>query len=261
MAPCTEGPLDDRVCARHVTRTLILPVDRYPQPGYDPGMGTKTLVKAVIFDFDGLVVDTESPAFEAWSSIYREHGQELRLDLWVECVGSSTAKFDPVTHLASLVGRELDRRALFAEKERRKHAACLRQPLMPGVRERLDEIQALGLQAAVASSSSRQWIELHTSRLGISGYFAACRTGDDVERVKPSPDLYLAAAEALGEKPQHCLAFEDSLNGVRAAKAAGMVCFAVPNQITKHLDFTEADGILRSLADSTVRSLVRDLER
>ena len=224
-------------------------------------MGTKRTIKAVIFDFDGLVVDTESPAFEAWSSIYREYDQELSLDLWVQCVGSSTAMFDPITHLASLVGRELDRQALLQEKERRKHAVCLRQPLMPGVLERLEEIKALGLQAAVASSSSRQWIELHTSRLGITGYFAACRTGDDVERVKPSPDLYLAAAQALGEKPQHCLAFEDSLNGVKAAKAAGMACFAVPNQITKHLDFTEADGILTSLAGCTVHALVRDLER
>jgi putative hydrolase of the HAD superfamily len=167
--------------------------------------------------------------------------------------------FDPVTHLASLLGRQLDRQALFQEKERRKHAACLRQPLMPGVRERLDEIQALGMQAAVASSSGRPWIDLHATRLGIVHYFAAVCTGDQVKQVKPYPDLYLAAAKALGESPHHCLAFEDSLNGVKAAKRAGMACYAVPNQITKHLDFSEADGVLTSLAVRTLQSLVCDL--
>jgi putative hydrolase of the HAD superfamily len=219
-------------------------------------MVTKRTIKAVIFDFDGLVVDTESPAYAAWAGIYQDHGQQLSLDLWVQCVGSSTALFDPVTHLASLVGRELDRPELIREKERRKHAACLLQPLMPGVLERLKEIQSLGMKAAVASSSGRQWVDMHVTRLGIGQYFAASRTGDDVQRVKPFPDLYLAAAQALGTDPIECLAFEDSLNGVKAAKAAGLACFAVPNPITCNLDFSEADGVLPSLAACTLSGLI-----
>jgi putative hydrolase of the HAD superfamily len=222
-------------------------------------MTTKRTIRAVIFDFDGLVVDTESPAFEAWSSIYQEHGQELSLELWVQCVGSSTALFDPVTHLATLLGRNLDRQSLVQEKERRKHVACLRQPLMAGVRERLAEIQSLGMRAAVASSSGRAWVDLHVTRLGIGHYFAASRTGDEVQRVKPFPDLYVAAAAALGEDPRNCLAFEDSLNGVKAAKAAGLACFAVPNPITRHLDFSGADGVLSSLAHCTIAGLIHSL--
>jgi HAD superfamily hydrolase (TIGR01509 family) len=212
--------------------------------------------EAVIFDFDGLVVDTETPAYDAWSAIYREHGQELSLALWVQCVGSHAGRFDPVTHLSELVGRELDRAALVQDKERRKHAVCLTQPLLPGVLDRLHESRSMGLRTAVASSSGRAWVEGHAMRLGIGELFDAVRTGDDVTRVKPHPDLYLAAAAALGLEPGRCVAFEDSLNGVIAAKAAGMRCFAIPNQITKGLDFAAADGVLTSLAAVTLADLL-----
>lgn len=213
-------------------------------------------LKAVIFDFDGLVVDTESPAYEAWLAIYREHGQELDLSLWVQCVGSSAARFDPVQHLSDLVGRDLDREALFQEKERRKLEACLQKPLLPGVLDRLRESRALGLRTAVASSSGRVWVEGHATRLGIGSLLDAMRTGDDVARVKPHPDLYFAAAEALAVAPHECVAFEDSLNGVKAAKAAGMMCFAVPNDVTRGLDFTIADGVLDSLLALSLASLL-----
>lgn len=209
-------------------------------------------LKAVIFDFDGLLIDTESPAFAAWSAIYREHGVELDLRLWVACVGASEAAFDPVTHLADLLGRPAsaeDRRRWLADKEQRKAAICDSLPLMPGVRERLDEARALGLGVAVASSSSARWVHGHLERLGIKDCFLAVRTRDDVLRVKPHPDLPLSAAQALGVPASACLVLEDSLNGVRAAKAAGAHCYAVPNPITAALDFAAADGVFASLLD------------
>jgi len=210
---------------------------------------------AVIFDFDGLMVDTESPAFEAWSEIYREHGVELSLVKWVECVGSTYASFDPVAHLSELTGRPFDRAALVADKEQRKADICAQLPLLPGARERLEEARALGLRTAIASSSPAFWVHGHAERLGFTSLLDALRTRDDVARVKPHPDVYLSAAAGLGVAPERCLVFEDSLNGVRAAKAAGMCCFAVPNRITQALDFTSADGVFPSLTVVSLAAL------
>lgn len=216
-------------------------------------------VEAVIFDFDGLVVDTESPAYAAWLALYAEHGVTLALERWVECVGSSIARFDPVQHLTELTGRTFDREALIADKERRKAEVCNSQPLLPGVLHRLDEIARLGLKVAVASSSGRAWVTGHIARLGLDGRFPVIKTREDVARIKPFPDIYLATAKALAVEPRRCLVFEDSANGVRAAKAAEMRCFAVPNPITRGLDFSEADGVLTSLAATSLAALIAEI--
>lgn len=198
-------------------------------------------LKAVIFDFDGLMVDTETPAYAAWSSIYIEHGVSLSLHDWVLCVGTDGG-FDPVQHLQTLLGRELDRMALFAEKERRKSLVCQRLGPRPGLLAKLDEAAQLGLPLAVASSSAADWVVPHLERLHLRPRFAAVVTRDDVKRVKPFPDLYLRAAAQLQLTPSQVLVFEDSEPGVRAARAAGMRCIAVPGPITRHLAFVEASA-------------------
>lgn len=212
-------------------------------------------MKAVIFDFDGLMVDTEWPAFTAWSEIYREHGQTLDLKEWVACVGATYASFDPVARLAELTGRTFEREALTQDKERRKQEECNRLGALPGVVDRLKEAKDLGVRVAVASSSSLGWVDGHLSRLGIKHHIEMIRTRDHVTRVKPHPDLYLAAADALKVAPADCVVFEDSLNGVKAAKAAGMTCYAIPNRVTHLLDFAEADGRYDSLALVSLKNL------
>jgi putative hydrolase of the HAD superfamily len=216
------------------------------------------LMPALIFDFDGLMVDTEWPAFEAWSAIYREHGAELRLDRWVECVGSSNARFDPVQHLCELTGRTLDGPALVADKERRKASICDALGVMPGVEAQIAAARGLGWKVAVASSSGARWVRGHLERLALTARFDAILTREDVARVKPAPDLYLKAAEVLGVAPAQCVVLEDSLNGVRAAKAAGMRCFAVPNRVTRGLDFAEADAVLASVQELPLAQLAKD---
>lgn len=211
---------------------------------------------AIIFDFDGLVIDTESPAFEAWSAIFQEQGTTLLLERWVECVGASDSRFDPVLHLSELTGRTYDRATLMGDKEKRKAEICNTLLPLPGVIDRMNEARHLGLKIAVASSSSRVWVETHLMRLGLRDQLDAMLTRDDVSRGKPFPDLYFAAAKAIGVPPERCLAFEDSGNGVRAAKAAGMACYAIPNPITRTLDFRMADGVIASLAEVTVAKLV-----
>ncbi len=206
-------------------------------------------LNAVIFDFDGLIVDTETPAYTAWSAIYAEYGVKLELDIWVQCVGSSDSSFNPVTHLSNLTGKVFDAKELFQRKELRKAEICQSQPLLPGVIERLEETKRFGIPVAIASSSESSWVRGHAERLGIAGYIQAWRTKEDVRRTKPDPELYLQAAAALGVEASACLVFEDSLNGVKAAKASGAYCMAVPNPVTCNLDFSLADRKLDSLND------------
>jgi len=212
--------------------------------------------RAVIFDFDGLIMDSEWPAYVAWSEIYQRFGVSLSLKDWVSCVGGYKTGFDPVLYLKEQVGESIDGEALFAEKEARKAALCELEPTLPGVLERIKEASKLGLTLAVASSSDRQWVDSHLIRLGIRDYFFGVITRSDVINAKPAPDLYLKAATTLDVKAESCIAIEDSLNGVNAAKAAGMFCVAVPNRVTRVLDFAAADIRVDSLANLSLKNLV-----
>lgn len=130
------------------------------------------------------------------------------------------------------------------------------QPL-PGVLDYLEAAQAMGLGLAVASSSRRAWVEGHLERLGLLGYFQVIRTKEDVTLTKPDPALFLRAAEGLGVLPQETIVLEDSLNGVRAAKAAGAFTVAIPNTLTRHLDLSQADLVLTRLDDLALWDLLR----
>jgi len=217
-------------------------------------------IKAVVFDFDGTLMDTESCAFEAIRSIYAEHGEELALETWAVCIGTQGA-FDPYADLEARMGRRLDRAELFKRFRARHEERARTVGLLPGVMDRLEEARRLGWRIGLASSSERAWIDLHLERHGIRDYFEAIRTKDDVERVKPDPALYRLAVEALGAKPEEAIAVEDSANGLRAAKAAGLRGLVVPHALTAHMDFSEADWLLGSLEERTFRELGLEAER
>jgi len=206
-------------------------------------------VKAVIFDFDGLVVDTETPAFSAWSEIYQEFGAELLLSDWVQCVGSGYGRFDPVKNLEEITGMSLQGEELIFKKERIKSGICLNQPLLPGVKNIILDASSLNLPISIASSSPRSWIDLHADRTGILPFVSVICTREDVDKIKPAPDLYLLAAERLQISPNDCVVFEDSQNGVTAALAAGMRVVAIPNSITKGSDFSAAHLVVESATD------------
>ena len=204
------------------------------------------MIQALIFDFDGLLVDTETPAFESWRALYAEYGQELSLELWQGALGTSHG-FDPAIHLAQLAAQPIDRAALLARRMAAKHALSTTQPLLPGARAILQQARELGLPCAVASSSSREWVVGWLRHHEIEDQFACVRTADDVQRTKPAPDLFLSAAAALGLPPERCLVFEDSPNGILAARAAGMRVVAVPGAITRRLVLPSADLVIESL--------------
>ncbi|MBL9155413.1 MAG: HAD family hydrolase [Verrucomicrobiales bacterium] len=205
-------------------------------------------VRALIFDFDGLILDTEVPIYEAWRENYAAHGHDLPLELYVGCVGSDFHRFDPKLHLESLTGGPIDWDQWDEARERRALAIvnALMDP-MDGVADRLGEAAALGIPCAVASSSPRSWVEPHLERIGLRQRFVLTRCLDDVSRPKPSPELFLAAAAGLGVDPGEALVFEDSLNGLIAAQAAGMRCVSVPNRVTAGLDLSGATLKIPSL--------------
>jgi haloacid dehalogenase superfamily, subfamily IA, variant 3 with third motif having DD or ED len=214
--------------------------------------------RALIFDFDGTLCDTETPEYEVWQSLFAEHGAELPLTVWAAGIGIGPAEspFDPHAYLESCLGRACDRAALHAVTrarfEERLHATEPR----PGIVACLDEARALGLRLAVASSSSRAWVEGHLARLGLADRFELTRTSDDVARTKPDPELYLSACAALGVAPAEAVAFEDSPNGIRAAKAAGLACVAFPNPLTALLPLPEPDYLATSLEEVTLAELL-----
>jgi HAD superfamily hydrolase (TIGR01509 family) len=202
---------------------------------------------SIILDFDGLIVDTETPIFDAWYAMYARHGQTLGLDHWQHALGTHGG-FDPLAHLDALVGGTLDRESVVREVKAATARGCEGRPLLPGVESLLREAEALGLARAVASSSSCGWVEGWLVRHGIRALLDVVVARDDVSRVKPDPELFLLAASRLGTAPARCVVFEDSPNGMRAALAAGMRCVAVPNALTRPLARPAVDLVVDSLA-------------
>jgi HAD superfamily hydrolase (TIGR01509 family) len=215
-------------------------------------------VRALLFDFDGLILDTELASRAGWEQLYREHGHELPTDLWATVVGTTHAPFDPMAHLEELVGEPLEREALNERRYAHEIALIEAEELRPGIAEYLAAARRHGLKRAIVSSSPRSWVDMHLERLEEAvGWDAICTADRDPVRAKPSPTLYLEALEALAVAADDAVAFEDSPNGVLAAKAAGVFCVAVPNEVTRDLGLEEAgaDLVLDSLADLPPESL------
>ncbi len=218
-------------------------------------------IRAFLFDFDGLLVDTETPSRGAWEWLYREHGFELPADKWLTLVGTIGAPWDPMTHLEELVGSPLAQAEL--DDLRREHELTLleAEELRPGILEYIEVAEERGLRRAIVSSSTRRWVDMHLARLERAVGWDAIVTADhDVTRAKPRPDLYVEALELLGVDPDEAVAFEDSLNGIRAARAAGIFCVAIPNEVTRTLELDEADLELESLADLPPAQLLARFE-
>ena len=220
-------------------------------------------LNALIFDFDGLILDTETPEYDAWHHIYEEHGFELPLGEWGKIIGGSgVAKFDAAQHLSQLSQGRLDPVSLRA----RHHLICdsviASNPVLPGVENLIEEAKQQHLKLAIASSSEHAWVDGHSKRLGVYHYFDKVICSDDVApgRVKPNPDLFLLALDQLQVACDAALVFEDSPNGVKAAKSAGIFVVAVPNPVTALLNPDGANLKLSSLAGITLQTLCECFE-
>lgn len=212
------------------------------------------MIRAVVFDFDGLIVDTETPWFYVYRDLFRELGGDLPLEEWVKVVGSSFEIADPFHHLEKAIGRKVDRMAIQREAAERYKALPL--SVRPGVEAYLHSARESGFKIGLASSSDRAWVEGYLKRFGLLSYFDVIRTRDDVRRIKPDPELYVAALSGLGVAAGEALAFEDSLNGLRAAAAAGLRCVVVPNEVTAGLPFEGHVLRLQSMAERPLAEVV-----
>ncbi len=217
------------------------------------------MIHALIFDFDGLILDTETPEVQAWRKIYSEYGLPFPQDEWGKIVGGyGISNFDAAEHLRDQAGDAIQLDDLRARQRSESDAQTLRQPILPGVVDLIRDAKHRAIRLAVASSSPHSWVDTHLSRLGLARHFDRVICADDVApgRTKPNPDLFIRALHELRVAADEAIVFEDSPNGVKAAKSAGIFVVAVPNPTTSLLKIDGADLILKSLTDFDLRKFL-----
>lgn len=221
------------------------------------------MLKALIFDFDGLILDTETPEVLVWQSIYREHGFELPVDEWSKTVGGwGISDFDAAEHLSAISQGRLDFSSLRARHRKEFDEIVHNSPILPGVIAMIEQAKESGLRVAVGSSSTHSWVDTHLKRLGIFGYFDHVVCQDDVQsgRSKPYPDIFLKALEKLKIQAGEAVVFEDSVNGVTAARRAGIFVVGVPNSLTAQMG-VRGDITVSSLEQLSLRDLDEHLKK
>ncbi|RHW35694.1 HAD family hydrolase [Neobacillus notoginsengisoli] len=216
------------------------------------------MIKGIVFDFDGLIVDTESLWFEAYQEIMKEFRCDLTLEEFSKVIGTTDEQLNEFFELTT--GMTVDEAGLHVKTRDFYHQRAGSLELREGVREFLDEARELNLKIGLASSSGRDWVESYLKKFEILEYFETIKTKEDVEKVKPDPALYVKALAALGIRPEETIAFEDSLNGSAAAIAAGMHCVIVPNPVTNHLPFENYRLKLISMAEKSLAQVIKEVE-
>jgi putative hydrolase of the HAD superfamily len=213
------------------------------------------LIKAIIFDFDGLIIDTETVWFESFKEVLGRYDVEFPLEIFLPCVGTKGTIIDQ--YIEEKLGENV------SVKEVRQYVReCHREKIghlgaREGVRDYLIQAKELGLKIGLASSSDREWIHAFLKKLNLLHYFEVIKTGDDVKKIKPHPELYLQCMNALNVSAKEVIAFEDSANGANAAKAAGVACVIVPNPITEGLTFERYDLRIPSMADQSLKDVIK----
>ncbi|MEK3889487.1 HAD family hydrolase [Bacillus sp. FSL K6-3431] len=218
------------------------------------------MIKAVIFDFDGLILDTETAWYESYKEVLKEQFEfDLPLEEFVKCVGSNDNVL--FKYLEKEIAEHLDAddirgRAGILHTESVKKAKA-----REGVAEYLADAREAGLTIALATSSTREWVTNHLTNLHLISYFDHLITQDDVEHVKPAPDLFLKTIEVLGIEPHEAVVFEDSLNGLIAALEAKLPTVVIPNPVTELLPFENYHLKLTSMAEMSLHDIIESLNK
>lgn len=214
------------------------------------------MIRALIFDFDGLILETEGPSYKSWEEVYQSFGLALPFSTWSTIIGTTQGEFDPLLELQRQVQARVDWEAVESQRLVREKALIETQSVLPGVEQYLQDARRLGLKTGLASSSSCKWVVGHLTRLGLENYFDYICASDDVQRTKPDPELYLSVLRGLDIRAEEAIALEDSPIGIQAAKQAGIFCVAVPNPLTSQLVLSQADLQLSSLAEMPLDQLL-----
>lgn len=220
----------------------------------------KVKIRAIVFDFDGLIIDTETPWYQAYKEVFATYDVDLPLEVWGKVIGTTFDVFDPIEYLQKQAGQNVDRKEIVAATRIIFDEIMSTQQLRLGVLRYLQTAQKLGLKIGLATSSNRRWIDTYFERYDLGHYFETIMTADDVDEVKPNPALYLQAMDALGVQGHETIVFEDSLNGLRAAKAAGAYCVVVPNRVTSFMTFEKHDLRISSMGDVTLENILTRIE-
>ena len=217
-------------------------------------------MQAIVFDFDGLILDTETPEFRVWTEVFHEHGVAIPEGYWTSHIGSGAEQ--EIERPGALLERVTGGAYVHSDESLERCRVRIRELIQhekprPGVVELITEARENHVPLGIASSSRHVWVDRFLKHLGLIEYFDHVVCADDVHRAKPFPDLYQLVCALLGTLPDETIALEDSPNGVAAAKVAGLYVFAVPNSVTCHLDLSAADRILDTLDGVGLEDLLR----
>ncbi len=222
----------------------------------------KPPLQGILFDFDGLILDTETTIFKAWQDKFREYGKELLLEEWAEILGKSGKVEGPIEKFLGTIEDEDQQRAIQAEVSQKELELVLKQNPLPGAEELIAKARQNGLSLGIVSSSDQEWVHTHLKRLGLWKYFDHISCAEEVEQAKPDPALYRLGLKKMNGVIEKVIVLEDSPNGVLAAKRAGLFCIAVPNSLTRQLPFFSNGGtpdrVLDSLQDFPWDELMKD---
>ena len=215
------------------------------------------MIKAIIFDFDGLILDTETSIFRSWQEVYSQYGCELALEEWAPNLGTEEI-FDPIMHLEAILGRSVDKGAIRSVRKPRETTLIEAEPILPGVETYIADAKRLNMELAVASNSDRNWVTSHLERLGLLNQFnvVRCWNDPDAGQRKPQPAVYNATLAALHINADEAIALEDSFNGILSATRAGIFTVAVPNSLTRMIGVGAADMELVSMAHIPLEELL-----
>jgi len=215
-----------------------------------------TTLDAVVFDFDGIVLDSETPEYESHRRIFERCGAALTPDEWCAQIGVWTQGHHERWHarLCDVSPQAPDWPA-FASEQTRLFQVLVPGSPMRGIRDLLDALLARGVKTAIASSAPARWVAPAAAGIGVSGLFRAIVAGDQVAHRKPAPDVYLEAVRLIGADPRRTVAIEDSAPGLASARAAGLKTIVIPHWLTARHDLSGADLRVAHAGELTIDRL------
>jgi HAD superfamily hydrolase (TIGR01509 family) len=221
------------------------------------------MIKAVVFDFDGLIFDTETFIFQSMREVFLKHNLNLTLDDWCNKCIKNPDEYDAYTFFQECLGKSISREEIGKLHEREYIKVVNGKSARPGVEEYLIRCRELGIKIGLATNNHRKWIDMHLEKLNLTSYFDYICTREDVERKKPFPDAYLKVLEEFKVKSSNSIAFEDSPDGALAAKRANMYCVVVPNEVTKGLEFSneDIDLFIESMLDTELDKIIENIQK